>query len=83
MAIDVRNWARRHGEAKSREEATRYRGMTPTQRLRIFLEINDLSWALFRANPRLQTALELRDELPESTRAHLRRLKRGYAWRPQ
>lgn len=84
MAIDVREWAERMRathDRKDREDAERYWRLSPEERMREFAELCRSAMEILMALPaeRRDAALRHRDELPESSRRHLARLRAEHA----
>ncbi|MEQ1502489.1 MAG: hypothetical protein ABMB14_09665 [Myxococcota bacterium] len=56
------------------EEVARVRGLTPEQRLRLVALVCRSTLSVLNLHPKRDLLLKLRDPVPESTRAALRRL---------
>ncbi len=57
------------------DEVARMRGLTPQERLRIVASVCRSALRVLALNPKWETVLATRDEVPESTRRALARLR--------
>lgn len=68
------------GQARDPEELEEYRRMTPDERGQILVSVCGLATALLNGRPdqqRLDWILNRQDPMPESSRRHFARLRRG------